>query len=81
VTLLLLTLIFPCYLLVKCSLFSSLLLFLKGVGVFESVEYLPYMDLTTLTGSHAVLRLGVMNFVGASENIIFMFSCLIQITE
>jgi hypothetical protein len=46
------------------------------------MEYLPEIELHITHSQSCVIRtLSIMNFVGASENITFIFSCLICILE
>jgi hypothetical protein len=82
VTLPLLTVIFPCHALVKGCLLSSWLLFLKKFDIF-GVKWNIFQKWTYSTDSQscAILTLSTMNSVGASENITFMFSCLIHKPE
>jgi hypothetical protein len=65
---------------VKDSLFSWLL-FVKKMSL-ESNRISSRNGLKTLSSQTCViLTLGIINFVAASENITFMFSCLIHIPE
>jgi hypothetical protein len=56
-------------------------LFEKVWCFWSQIEYPPEMDNNTVSQSCATVTIGIINFVDASENMTFIFPCLVHVPE